>query len=230
VPTEDRFVSLTREGPVAVIHFNRPPVNSYTKSFMDGLNAAIDEVRFDDGIGAAILVSDLQGFFSAGADIMAYRDQSQAARSMTILHNQEILMKMERTPKVFVAAIAGHALGGGLEIALAADFRLAAEGQYRIGLPEVMLGLLPGNGGTQRFPRLIGRGNANELLLTGKAIDPRRALELGIIDRLIPADRLIDETLDFARSLANAPAAAINGIKTAASPEPPIEPEAELAL
>lgn len=210
------FVSLTMDGPVALIHFNRPPANSYTKVFMDGLNAAIDQVRLDEAIGAAVLVSDLPGFFSAGADIKAYRAQTQQARAMTILHNQEILLKMENTPKPFMAAIAGHALGGGLEIALATDFRFAAEGEYRIGLPEVMLGLLPGNGGTQRLPRLIGAGKAMDLLLTGRAIDPTKALELGIIDRLTPPDHLLEDALAFARHLAHGPRMAIGEIKVAA--------------
>jgi enoyl-CoA hydratase/carnithine racemase len=209
------FVSLTVDGPIALIHFNRPPANSYTKAFMDGLNAAIDQVRFDEAIGAAVLISDLPGFFSAGADIKAYRAQTQQARAMTILHNQEILLKMERTPKPFIAAIAGHALGGGLEIALATDFRFAAEGQFRIGLPEVMLGLLPGNGGTQRLPRLIGASRAMDLLLTGTAVDPVKALELGIIDRLTPPDHILEDAVAFARHLADVPRMAIGEIKIA---------------
>jgi enoyl-CoA hydratase/carnithine racemase len=208
-------VSLSVDGPIALVHFNRPPANSYTKAFMDGLNAAIDQVRFDEAIGAVVLVSDLPGFFSAGADVNAYRAQTQQARAMTIRHNQEILLKMERTPKPFIAAIAGHALGGGLEIALATDFRFAAEGQYRIGLPEVMLGLLPGNGGTQRLPRLIGAGKAMDLLLTGRAVDPARALELGIVDRLTPPDQLLEDAVAFGRQLADGPGLAIGEIKIA---------------
>jgi enoyl-CoA hydratase/carnithine racemase len=214
--TATGFVSLTMDGPIALIHFNRPPANSYTRVCMDGLNAAIDQVRFEEAIGAAVLVSDLPGFFSAGADIKAYRAQTPQARAMTILHNQEILLKMERTPKPFIAAIAGHALGGGLEIALATDFRFAAEGQYRIGLPEVTLGLLPGNGGTQRLPRLIGRSKALNLLLTGRAVDPRTALELGIIDQVTPPDRLFQDAVRFARQLTDGPRTAIGEIKIAA--------------
>src|SRR5260370_23244698 len=116
-------------------------------------------------------MSGLRKSFSAGADSNMYRTVSSKARAMTILHMHEVLLKMEHTPKVFIAAIGGHCLGGGLEIALAADFRFAAEGEYRLGVPEVTLGLLPGNGGTQRLPRLIGPQKAMELLLTGKAVD-----------------------------------------------------------
>lgn len=224
------FVSLTMHGAVALIHFNRPPANSYTKALMDGFNAAIDEVRFNEAIGAAVLVSDIPGFFSAGADIKAYRTQSQAARTMTILHNQEILLKMERTPKVFIAAITGHALGGGLEIGLAADFRFAAEGQYRIGLPEVMLGLLPGNGGTQRLPRLIGRSKAIDLLTSGRPVDPPTALELGIVDRVLPSERVAAESISFAQTLADGPTTAIGEIKIAAKWGNEVPLEAGLSL
>src|ERR671928_1844747 len=185
--TAQSLVSVSRERDgVALIHLNRPPANSYDRAFLDDLNAAVDEVRWDSDIRGAVLVSDLAPrFFSAGADIANFRTSTQEQRVMTVLHAHEILLKIEHTPKVFVAAISGHALGGGLEIALACDFRFAAEGEYRLGLPEVTLGLLPGNGGTQRLPRLIGRQKAMELLLTGKPLDPKTATSLGIVDRLI---------------------------------------------
>ncbi|HYM50782.1 MAG TPA: enoyl-CoA hydratase/isomerase family protein [Candidatus Limnocylindrales bacterium] len=210
-----RAVSVSRERDgIALVHLNRPPANTYNKAFIDDLNAAIDEVRFDESLHAAILVSDLPKFFSAGADINMFRSTSPKTRAMTILHAHEVLLKMEHTPKVFIAAIAGHALGGGLEIALATDFRFAAEGDYRIGVPEVTLGVLPGNGGTQRLPRLIGAQRAMELLLTGKPVDPATAHTLGIVDRLLPADRLLPEAIDFAASLAKGPTAATGEIKT----------------
>jgi enoyl-CoA hydratase/carnithine racemase len=135
---------------------------------------------------------------------------------MTILHMHEVLRKMEHTPKVFIAAIGGHCLGGGLEIALATDFRFAAEGDYRIGVPEVTLGLLPGNGGTQRLPRLIGRQKAMELLMTGKPLDAKTAASFGVVDRLVSPDRLLPEAVDFAASLAGGPTVAIGEIKLAA--------------
>src|SRR6202011_5146217 len=198
-----KVVSVTREANgVALIHLNRPPANSYDRQFIDDLNAAIDQIRFDETIGAAVLMSDLPKFFSAGADIGMFRSVTSKVRAMTILHMHEVLLKMEHTPKVFIAAIGGHCLGGGLEIALAADFRFAAEGEYRLGVPEVTLGLLPGNGGTQRLPRLIGRQKAMELLLTGKPLDPKGAAALGLVDRLVAADRLLPEAVAFAASLA----------------------------
>ncbi len=224
-------VTVTREHEgVALIHLNRPPANSYNKAFLDDLNAAIDEVRFDEAVHAAVLVSELPKFFSAGADIGMFRTTSAKSRAMIILHAHEVLLKMERTPKVFIAAIGGHALGGGLEIALATDFRFAAEGDYRIGVPEVTLGVLPGNGGTQRLPRLIGRQKAMELLITGKPVDPRTAHELGIVDRLLPPDRLLPEALEFATTLAKGPTLAIGEIKTAARQGVDLPLEGGLAL
>jgi enoyl-CoA hydratase/carnithine racemase len=210
-------VSLTRERDgVALVHLNRPPANSYGRAFLDDLNAAIDEVRWDEGIQGAVLVSDLPRFFSAGADIANFKTSTQAQRVMTVLHAHEVLLKIERTPKFFVAAIGGHALGGGLEIALACDLRFAAEGDYRIGLPEVSLGLLPGNGGTQRLTRLIGRTRALDLMVSNTQVGPRQALELGIVDRVVPADRLVGEAVEYIAKLAAGPTLAIGNIKTAA--------------
>ena len=215
--TTSKVVSVTRESNgVALIHLNRPPANSYDRGLIDDLNAAVDEVRFDESIGAAVLMSDLPKFFSAGADINMFQTVSSKARAMTILHMHEVLLKMEHTPKVFIAAIGGHCLGGGLEIALATDFRFAAEGEYRLGVPEVTLGLLPGNGGTQRLPRLIGRQKAMELLLTGKPLDPKTAGALGVVDRLIPPDQLLPEAIAFAATLAKGPTMAIGEIKLVA--------------
>src|SRR3989442_584570 len=192
--TSARVVSVSREPDgVALIHLNRPPANSYDRGFIDDLNAAIDEVRFDETIGAAVLTSDLPKFFSAGADIGMFRTVTGKARAMTILHMHEVLLKMEHTPKLFIAAIGGHCLGGGLEIALATDFPVAAAGEYRLRRPEVTLGLLPGNGGTQRPPRLIGPQKAMEVLLTREPLDPNAAAGLGIVDRLLAADRLLPE-------------------------------------
>src|SRR5256885_13154979 len=177
--TTSKVVWVTRESKgVALIHLNRPPANSYDRGLIDALNAAIDEIRFDESVGAAVLMSDLPKFFSAGADINMFRTVSSKARAMTILHMHEVLLKMERTPKVFIAAIGGHCLGGGLEIALATDFRFAAEAEYRLGVPEVTLGPLPGNGGTPRLPRPIGRQKGVELMPTRQPPGPQNAVPL----------------------------------------------------
>jgi enoyl-CoA hydratase/carnithine racemase len=229
--TTPKVVSVTRESNgVALIHLNRPPANSYDRGLIDDLNAAIDEIRFDESIGAAVLMSDLPKFFSAGADINMFRTVSSKARAMTILHMHEVLLKMEHTPKVFIAAIGGHCLGGGLEIALATDFRFAADGEYRLGVPEVTLGLLPGNGGTQRLPRLIGRQKAMELLVTGKPLDPKTAATLGVVDRLVAPDQLLPDTIAFAAALAAGPRVAVGEIKLVAKQGLEMSLESGLAL
>ena len=223
-------VSRERDG-VALIHLNRPPANSYDRAFLDALNAAVDEVRWNGDIRGAVLVSDLAPrFFSAGADITNFRNSTQQQRVMTVLHAHEILLKMERTPKVFVAAIAGHALGGGLEIALACDFRFAAEGEYRLGVPEVNLGLLPGNGGTQRLTRLIGRTRALEMLLSGQPVAPARAVEVGLVDRIVPGESLLEEAIGYVARLAQGPSLAVGNIKVAAKIGADLPLEGALAL
>jgi enoyl-CoA hydratase/carnithine racemase len=212
----ERAVTVSRERDgVALVHFSRPPANSYNRAFLDDLNAAVDEVRWDESIHGAILVSDLPRFFSAGADITNFQTSTQQQRVMTVLHAHEILVKIEHTPKIFIAAVAGHALGGGLEIALACDFRFAAEGDYRIGLPEVGLGLLPGNGGTQRLQRLIGRTRALNMMITNMSVGPARAVELGIVDRVVPGERLQEEAVEYVAKLAAGPTLAIGNIKIA---------------
>ena len=223
-------VSRGRDG-VALIHLNRPPANSYDRAFLDELNAAVDEVRWDGGVRGAVLVSDLAPrFFSAGADINNFRNSTQQERVMTVLHAQEILLKIERTPKIFVAAISGHALGGGLEIALACDFRFAAEGDFRLGLPEVTLGLLPGNGGTQRLTRLVGRARALDMMITNQQINAARALEIGLVERIFPADQLVEESVAYVAKLASGATLAIGNIKIATRLGADLPLEGALAL
>src|SRR3989442_6042361 len=155
--TSARVVSVSREHDgVALIHLNRPPANSYDRGFIDDLNAAIDEVRFDESIGAAVLTSDLPKFFSAGADIGMFSPATGKARAMTILHMHEVLLKMEHTPKLFIAAIGGHCPGGGLEIALATHFRFAAQSEYRLPGPSVAARPPSRHRGTPRVSPAVG--------------------------------------------------------------------------
>src|SRR5437588_5446172 len=230
--TAQSLVSVSRERDgVALVHLNRPPANSYDRAFLDDLNAAVDQVRWDGDLRGAVVISDLAPrFFSAGADINNFKNSTQEQRVMTVLHAQEILLKIERTTKVFVAAINGHALGGGLEIALACDFRFAAEGEYRIGLPEVTLGLLPGNGGTQRLTRLVGRTRALDMMITNQQINAARALEIGVVERVFAADRLVEEAGAAVRRLAKGPTLAIGNIKIATRLGADLPLEGALAL
>ncbi|MFQ5628692.1 MAG: enoyl-CoA hydratase/isomerase family protein [bacterium] len=211
----DAPVTFSKSGAVGYITLNRPPANSYEMGFMQALDAAIDSANNDDEVKAVILKSASEKFFSAGADIKAFTANDTAANMEMVRTAHAALAKMADSPKVFIAAINGHALGGGLEIALACDLRFAAEGEYRLGLPEVTLGLLPGNGGTQRLPRLIGTNKALELMLTGATFLPADALAYGIVNKIFPAGDLIAETEKIANRIANGATMAIANIKEA---------------
>src|ERR671921_2736433 len=208
-------VEYTREGSVGYITLDNPPANSYDLSFMEELSECVRSAAEDEGTTAVILRSGSERFFSAGADIKAFDANSVEENMRMIRQAHEALSEMARTPKVFIAQIGATALGGGLEMALACDLRFGAEGEYVLGLPEATLGLLPGNGGTQRLPRLIGATRALDLMITGRRLSPTEAYELGILDRLFPAEQLEEETSKYAESLAAGAAEAIGSIKLA---------------
>jgi enoyl-CoA hydratase/carnithine racemase len=193
------------------IVLEQPPANSYDVEFMRELGEAIAAADASDA-RVVVVRSANERFFSAGADIKRFLANDVDANMEMIRVAHEALASMARSPKLFVAWIAGHALGGGLEIALACDLRYAAAEGFRLGTPEVTLGLLPGNGGTQRLPRLIGRGPALELLLTGRQVEPEEAHRLGIVSGLFASE---DEFRAHIEKLAAGPPLAVAGIKRA---------------
>jgi enoyl-CoA hydratase/carnithine racemase len=211
-------VRLEKEGAVGVIVLDRPPANSYDYSFLREFGSAVDDARWDGGVGAVVVTSASEKFFSAGADVSAFKAGSQRQRAMTALLAHEVFRKMENTPMVFVAAIAGHALGGGLELALACDLRFAARGSYRIGLPEVNLGLFPGSGGTQRLPRLVGLPRGLDMILSAETISPEQAKDVGVVDRLHEdASACRTAAVAYCAKLADGPREAIGRAKVATS-------------
>ena len=205
-------VAYAADGTVATITLDDPPANSYDRAFMRELAAAIGSANEDAGVRVVVLRSASPKFFSAGADVKRFLANDLAANMDMIRLAHEALASIARSPKLFVAYVAGHALGGGLEMALACDLRYAAEGSYRLGTPEVKLGLLPGNGGTQRLPRIIGAGPALELLLTGRQVGPDEALRLGIVSSVFASDEEFDAHI---AALAAGPPLAIAHIKRA---------------
>jgi len=209
----DAYVTLQKEAPLGIITLNRPPANSYELKFMQDLDAAIDGVATDDDIEAALLVSASEKFFCGGADIKAFLANSPEDNMKMVTLAHKALAKIAETPKLFIAVINGHAMGGGLEMALACDMRFAGDGKFMMALPESTLGLLPGNGGTQRLPRLIGAGKALELMLEGRTFGPQEALELGVVNKVFPADTLLEEAKKYALNLANGPTLALGHIK-----------------
>lgn len=208
-------VRVEKQDAVGHIVLDRPPANSYDKAFLDDLSLAIDEVRFDGAVKAIVVRSASEKFFSAGADVKMFASTDSEYQFAFVVHANEVMSKFERTPKVVFCAINGHCLGGGLEIALCCDARYAAEGTYNIGLPEVTLGVLPGTGGTQRLPRLIGKQRALDLMLRGVSVQPAEAREIGIVDAVVPAAELQAFVHDHAAKLATGPTLAIGQIKLA---------------
>jgi enoyl-CoA hydratase/carnithine racemase len=208
-------VRLEKQDSIGHVVLDRPPANSYDKAFMEELDGAIEDAGRDDAVKAILVRSASEKFFSAGADVSVFAKSGLDDQTAFVARANEAMGKFESTPKVVVAAINGHCLGGGLEMALCCDFRIAAEGSYRIGLPEVTLGLLPGTGGTQRLPRLIGRQKALDLMLRGTTMPPQDALAAGIVDEVVPATQLLDRALERARAYATGPTFAVGRIKKA---------------
>ena len=208
-------VSFSTDAGIGTITLDKPPANSYDLEYIQELGDAVQEAAGDDGAKVVILRSASEKFFCAGADIKAFQAGPHERNMEMIETSHRTLSSIARIPKVFIAEIAGHALGGGLEIALACDLRFAAEGEYRLGTPEATLGLLPGNGGTQRLPRLIGWSRALDLMITGRTVTPSEAAELGIVNAVFPADELRDRTLEYAQGLAGGATKAIANIKLA---------------
>jgi enoyl-CoA hydratase/carnithine racemase len=194
------------------ITLDKPPANSYDLDYMRELAAAIEAAGADDAARVIVVRSASEKFFCAGADIKAFAANDVDANMDMIRFAHEALASIARSPKVFVACVAGHALGGGLEIALACDVRYAIEGRYRLGTPEVTLGILPGNGGTQRLPRLIGAGPALELLITGRTLSPEEARSLGVVSQVFADQAAFDTHIEGLRAL---PPLALANIKRA---------------
>ena len=210
------MVSYHSEDGIGYITLDNPPANSYDQAFMEELGKAIVNAADDEGGKVVILRSSSPKFFSAGADVKAFAQQDAEDSAAMIEVAHQALGRIASIPKIYIALIQGHALGGGLEMALACDLRFGARGSYKLGTPEVTLGLLPGNGGTQRLPRLIGPSRALDLMITGRRISPGQALALGILDRLFPARDAEAMALEYARSLAGGAVEAIGAIKQAA--------------
>jgi enoyl-CoA hydratase/carnithine racemase len=205
-------VSFAAEGAVGTIMLDNPPANSYDIEFMGELASAIAAANESRDVRVVVLRSASEKFFSAGADVKRFLGNDVEVNMDMIRQAHEALASIARSEKLFVAYVAGHALGGGLEIALACDLRYGAEGRYRLGTPEVTLGLLPGNGGTQRLPRLIGVGPALDLLLTGRQITPDEARQLGLLSQLFAGK---EEFRAHVAKLATLPPLAVAEIKRA---------------
>ena len=208
-----QFITMKTEGRVLTISLNRPPTNPLNGEFGLELSNAFNEAEKMDDITVVVITSALEKAFIAGADIkeMASQDAATADNFSKLLQNAN--STLTRMKKIVIAAINGHALGGGCELALACDYRLMTSGKALIGLPEAGLGIIPGAGGTQRLPRLIGLAKALDMLLRGKTLTPQEALEIGLVDRLIAPENFQEEVMAFATQLACGAGKALGYIK-----------------
>jgi enoyl-CoA hydratase len=190
---------------VGIITLDDPPANTYTYAMMRQLDDAILRARMRDDVHVIVLTGQGEKFFSAGANIQMLDEVTAGFKYCFCLHANETLQRLEQTPKLVIAALNGHTVGGGLEIAMAADIRIARQGGGKIGLPEINLGVLPGTGGTQRMARIVGKSKAIELMVTGSTFDFEQALTYGLINDIWEADSaeaFMEKIMDYARSFA----------------------------
>jgi enoyl-CoA hydratase len=200
--TEPQVKTLVRyhvEDGLAIIELDDPPANTYTHEMMRQLDEAILQARFDDSAHVIVLRGHGDKFFSAGANIAYLNSITPRYKYFFCLHANETLNRLEHTPKLTIAALNGHTVGGGLEIAMACDIRLARENAGKVGLPEVNLGVLPGTGGTQRLCRIVGKSSAIELMVKGETFSFERAKEMGLVTEVFPADGYWEHVVLYAK-------------------------------
>jgi enoyl-CoA hydratase len=225
---------LVDEG-VAVIRLSDPPANTYSYEMMQQLDARILEARMDESVQVIVITGSGEKFFCAGANISMLRNVTPEFKYYFCLHANETLSRLEQTPKLVIAAINGHCVGGGLEVAMASDIRIARRNAGKMGLPEVSLGVLPGTGGTQRLTRIVGKSRAIELMATGELFSFEKGQELGIVNQIYTAEtgeQFMEQTMNYARQFTtpNKAARAIGRIKRSVQTGAEIPFESALAL
>jgi enoyl-CoA hydratase len=220
---------------IAILTLNDPPANTYSYEMMQELDRSILRARIDESVHVIILTGEGEKFFCAGANIQMLTEVTSEFKYYFCLHANETLSRLEQTPKLVIAAINGHCVGGGLEVAMAADLRIARKGAGKMGLPEVSLGVLPGTGGTQRMVRMVGKSRAIELMTTGQLFDFEKGAELGLVNHIYEAgtnDEFIEQVLEYARQFTtpNKAARAVGRIKRSVQSGAEIPFEYGLAL
>src|SRR5438132_4401346 len=188
------------EKGIAVFELNDPPANTYTYEMNRELDECILKARMDDEVHVIVLRGAGEKFFSAGANIKMLSEVTPQFKYFFCLHANETLLRLEQTPKLVIAALNGHTVGGGLEIALACDIRIARRNSGKVGLPEITLGVLPGTGGTQRMARALPKNKAIEMMTEGKLISFEEAQELGLINYIYEPENYWDQVMAYAKS------------------------------
>jgi enoyl-CoA hydratase/carnithine racemase len=229
------LIEYQAEGGVATLTLNFAPANCYTHEMMVELDAAILKARFDDSVSAIVLTGAGEKFFCAGADIKMLSSVTPKFKYYFCLHANETLSRLEQTPKMVIAALNGNTVGGGLEIAMAADLRIARKDGGKVGLPEVNLGVLPGTGGTQRLVRIVGKSRAIEMMTTGRLFSLEEAKDTGIVDQIMDAAdgaSFLKQVQDYARQFCppNKASKAVGLIKRAVQSGAEIPFESGLAM
>ena len=229
------LIQYEAQNGIAVLTLNDPPANTYTHEMMLALDSAILKARMDEGVQVIVITGNGEKFFCAGANIKMLQSVTPTFKYYFCLHANETLSRLEQTPKLVIAAINGHCVGGGLEVAMAADIRVARRSAGKLGLPEVSLGVLPGTGGTQRLLRIVGKSKAIELMATAELFPFERGLELGLVNQIFDAEtaeQFMQQVTEYARQFTtpNKAAGAVGRIKRSVQTGAEISFEAGLAL
>ncbi len=198
--SEKVLVTYSVTDGIGIIELTNPPANTYSYEMMSQLDAAILKARFDDEVHVIVVRGSGEKFFSAGADISMLNSVTPSFKYYFCLHANETLTRFEQTPKLVIAALNGHTVGGGLEIAMACDIRIARRGAGKIGLPEMNLGVLAGTGGTQRMARALPKNKAIELMAEARLMTFEEALDLDLINFIYDSDTYWDQVMAYARS------------------------------
>src|SRR5438105_7996133 len=198
--TERTLVRYTATDGIAVIELTNPPANTYSYDMMRQLDDAILQARFDDNVHVIVIRGEGEKFFCAGAEISMLNAVTPGFKYYFCLHANETLLRLEQTPKLVIAALNGHTVGGGLEIAMACDIRIARRNAGKVGLPEITLGVLPGTGGTQRLARALPKNKAIELMTEGKLISFEEAQELGLVNYIYEPENYWEQVVNYAKS------------------------------
>ncbi|MGH8878733.1 MAG: enoyl-CoA hydratase/isomerase family protein [Stackebrandtia sp.] len=207
------FVNLEVSDGIGVIRLSRPPMNALNKQVQEELRAAAIAADADDDVHAVIIYGG-EKVFAAGADIKEMADMDYPAMSTRAPQLSSAFDAVAKIGKPVIAAITGFALGGGCELALACDIRLCAD-DAKLGQPEIKLGIIPGAGGTQRLPRLVGPAKAKELIFTGRMVEADEALRIGLVDDVVPANEVFDAAWKFAEVFVSGPSRALRAAKQA---------------
>ncbi len=227
--------TYTSGGGVCLITLTNPPANGYSHEMMRDIDEAVLRARFDSEVQVIVIAGEGEKFFCAGADISMLDEVTPEFKYAFCLHANETLLRLEHTPKLVIAALGGHCVGGGLEVALGCDLRIARRGSGKCGLPEVALGVLPGTGGTQRLARVLGKSRAIRAMASGELFDYERALDMGLVDELYDAEsdaEFMESVLDYARGFCTPEKAAlaVGNIKRAVQSGLEVSLESGLAL